>query len=87
MDFIFPIKTQSKYIFWFKISSHFTKTEQDLLFEIVYLPPEQSRYATQDIFKEIENEIITISSSFQYLCLLGDFNSRTSNDNDFFYYR
>ena len=36
-----------------------------------------------DPFNEIENEFLTFSLDHDYICLVGDFNSRTSRDADY----
>ena len=53
------------------------------LFGNIYLPPENSRYKVLDAFNELEQDFFNFSNSFKYILLVGDFNSRTSNDLDF----
>ena len=55
----------------------------DLIFGIVYIPPEGSSYLSPDAFDQVENEYRVLSQNYQYICLLGDFNSRTAYDPDF----
>ena len=78
-----PVSTESKFVQWFKVSSKFTKLEQDILFGSVYIPPENTKYSSTDAFREIEEEFLNFSISNKYICLTGDFNSRTSSDLDF----
>ena len=80
-EYISEIESKSKYIKWFKIDKHIF--EHDILFEIVYIPPESSVYCTGDPFAEIEQEYLRFGYSYEHVCLLGDFNSRTSNCDDF----
>ncbi|CAG2236220.1 DBP7 [Mytilus edulis] len=56
----------------------------DLLFGIVYIPPENSVYGSVDIFDEILEKIIDITVNKNYqVCLLGDFNAHTGTHDDF----
>ena len=55
-----------------------------MLFGIVYIPPEYSPYTSLDAFSQIENEFLSLSSRYNNVALIGDFNSRTSTDSDFF---
>ena len=80
-EYISEIESDSKYIKWFKIDKHIF--EHDILFGIVYIPPESSVYCTGDPFAEIEQEYLRFGYSYEHVCLLGDFNSRTSNCDDF----
>jgi hypothetical protein len=45
---------------------------------IVYIPPENYRYAWIDALSEIENQFQNFGKKYQYFCLHSDFNSRTS---------
>ena len=56
----------------------------NVLFGAVYIPPENSKYSSIEAFDELENELVTISSSDNsYVALIGDFNSKTGFLNDF----
>ena len=37
-----PLHTNSKYVFWFKVSSDIVNLDQDIIFGIVYIPPENT---------------------------------------------
>ncbi|CAG2255590.1 MPC2 [Mytilus edulis] len=78
------LETDSKYTFWFKLSSFFSKIDEDVVFGIVYIPPENSVYHQPDTFDQVENEIRSFSQNFKYICLLGDFNGRTADEPDYF---
>jgi len=82
-DNISIIETDSKYVLWFKISKNIFRLQQDVLFGIVYIPPEHSLYCVGDPFSEIENEFLNFSTNYDYICLLGDFNARTAEEPDF----
>ena len=55
---------------------------QDVIFGIVYIPPENSIYCTGDPFSEMENKILNYSANYENICLVGDFNARTAKDLD-----
>jgi hypothetical protein len=82
-NYIEPLETESNYIFWFKVSSKLFNLSDDLIFGIVYIPPEGSSYLSPDAFDQVENEYRVLSQNYKYICLLGDFNSRTADDPDF----
>ena len=63
--------------------SNFSNECKTVLFGVVYLPPEGSVYAKCDMFEDLENDIININESDLPVCLLGDFNSRTSTMADY----
>jgi hypothetical protein len=50
-DNISMIETDSKYVLWFKISKNIFRLQQDVLFGIVYIPPENSLYCVGDPFR------------------------------------
>ena len=76
-------KTDSKLILWFSISKHLMLNNEELLCGIVYIPPHGSRYANPDPYLELQNEFDNICTNNKNIILLGDFNSRTSNADDF----
>ncbi|KAK3096812.1 hypothetical protein FSP39_003531 [Pinctada imbricata] len=49
----------------------------------VYIPPENSIYASNECFDEIENEMIQFLAEDTPITLIGDFNARTSDIPDF----
>jgi endonuclease/exonuclease/phosphatase (EEP) superfamily protein YafD len=48
----------------------------------VYIPPERSSYYDEEIFDDLENDIVYFSKKGNVM-LLGDFNARTSKLEDF----
>ena len=83
LPYIHVIKSESKLIMWFIISKLLTGKNEDLLCGIVYIPPSGSRYANPDPYLELQNELNKFGSNYENVLLLGDFNSRTSNLDDF----
>ncbi|CAG2184524.1 unnamed protein product [Mytilus edulis] len=76
------IENESNFVMWINVSSQYTKLDDDVILGSVYIPPENTRYSSSDSFREIENDILEYSSRYKYVCLAGDFNSRTSIDLD-----
>lgn len=77
------IESDSDYILWFCISKLFLKTDEDLVFGAVYVPPSDSRFNTQDELDMFEVEICNICVLHKFVCLLGDFNARVCKKDDF----
>jgi hypothetical protein len=50
---------------------------------VVYIPPENTSYSSPGSFIQIENEYLDISRNYNCMALLGDFNGRTPDDDDF----
>lgn len=65
-DFIVPIETDNKYIYWFKVKKTDISLNQDILFLIVYVPAENSSYCTciNDPINEIENKFLNLGSNY-----------------------
>ena len=74
------IKT-SDYLIWCKISRLSLGNESDLFICGLYIPPDNSKYFQDDIFEQLEEDIVTFSKQGNVL-LLGDFNARVGTDND-----
>ena len=72
-NYIEPLETESSYIIWFKVSSKLFNLNDDLIFGIVYIPPEGSSYLSTDAFDQVENEYRVLSQNYKYICLLVDF--------------
>ena len=73
------IKSDSEYVQWVE----FTKClNSDMLLGCVYIPPENSKYSSEEAFIEIEDELLFFSRDHKNIALAGDFNSRTSYVSD-----
>ena len=48
---------------------------RDVLFGVVYIPPEGSPFENKDTFTELENYLLLLEHDG--VCFLGDFNART----------
>ena len=53
-----------------------------MLLGCVYIPPENSKYSSEEAFIEVEDELLFFSRDHKNIALAGDFNSRTSNVSD-----
>ena len=60
VKYINPLNTESSFVFWFKISKELLGLDEDVIFGIVYIPPEYTVYSSIDAFSEIENEDLTL---------------------------
>jgi hypothetical protein len=76
------IESESKLILWFVLSKQVTKSN-DILYGVVYVPPESSDFSTGDPFAEIQGELDSFSNKYSSVCLLGDWNSRIRNMKDY----
>ena len=77
------IDSDSDYILWLKLSKSFFKAEDDIIFGVVYLPPTDSRFNNPDELEMFDIEITTMSVLHKYMFLLGDFNARTTSEQEF----
>lgn len=55
-QFIFILDTDNHYVLWFVLFGKLINSE-DILFDVVYVPPEYSEYATADPFSEVQIDI------------------------------
>jgi hypothetical protein len=85
VKYINPLKTESSFDFWFKISKELLGLDEDVIFGIVYIPPKYIVYSSIDAFSEIENEYLTLQRNYKYIVLNGDINGRTANETDFIF--
>ena len=76
------IEKQTKNFLWCRIDCTILNQTKDIFVCGVYIPPEMSPYFDEEIFEELENDILNFSKKGNIM-LLGDFNARTSNLKDF----
>ena len=60
-------------VLFFKLSKKCVT--RDILFGVVYIPPEGSPFENKDVFTELENSLLLLEHDG--VCFLGDFNART----------
>ncbi len=77
------IDTDCKFLLWFKCNESLFNTEEPVIFGAIYIPPEYTRYSSDEAFNEIEQEYLSPSDQTNNICVLGDFNARTGTDPDF----
>ena len=59
------------------------KTDQDIYFGAVYVPPADSRFKNADETDIFEIEIINACVFHKYVFLMGDFNARVGSTQDY----
>lgn len=79
--YITILESDSKLVLWFKISDKIIANE-NTLYGVVYVPPENSDFSNPDPFSEIQYEIEKFSENSASICMFGDWNSRTKLLND-----
>ena len=65
------VNTDNKYAMWFKYSEQLFKTDQAVLFGVVYIPPKYTKYSSEDPFSELLQEYLSFSNMSKYICLFG----------------
>ena len=65
---------------WFKLSNSITKCG-DVLYGVIYMPPEGSLYYNGSAFVKIQSELDSLSDKYTSIGLLGDWNARTTRLN------
>ena len=83
LDYVSQIESQSDYSTWIKLSNEYTNLEQDIIIGDCYVPPQNSRFYNEDDFVQLEQEIMSLCSEFEYVFVTGDFNAQTANMRDF----
>lgn len=76
-------KQQSKLVQWFSISHLISPITERIYCGVVYLPPQGSRYANEDPYTELQQEILRYCQDSNNIILMGDFNSRTGEKADY----
>ena len=76
------LKGTSSDAVWFKIKRPLVKN--DIICGGIYVSPEGSRYCSLDCFDTLETDLIAFATEHENadICLIGDFNARTSNLDD-----
>lgn len=76
--FVDVIENVSEYVLWISIKNDFLKQDENIVLRAIYLPPEHSRFVSEDIISEFENEISQKCAEHT-----GDTKSRTCHMKDF----
>lgn len=85
-QFVNVIDSESDYIMWIKINHKLLTTKSDLVFGLVYQPPESSRFYSADEAGNLDLEITSMCIEHKYVYILGDLNGRISNIDEFIHY-
>ena len=80
-------KTSTHYI-WFEVSKNFfEKINSNLLICAIYSQPRSSAYYSEEIWEEIEHDLINLTSNDPYapspFCIMGDMNGRVAEESEF----
>ena len=78
------IESESKQVLWFKLSNSLTKCG-NILCGVTYIPPENSVYAVESPYSEIEEELrhLIDANNCASVIIFSDYNSRVRNMSDF----
>ena len=74
---------KSKLILWFTLSHEILLSNKAMHCGILYIPPYGSKYVNDDPYMEIQREIIRYCQNSDQILLMGDFNSRSGEKDDF----
>ena len=83
MNHVQILENECEFVLWVKIDGKVFNLEQPVIFGTIYIPPEYTRYSSNEAFNQIEHELHFISTNSKYVGLIGDFNSRTGEDDDY----
>ena len=75
------VKNSGENFYWFTCSLC-----SDVLFCATYIPPEGCTYSNISIFDDLQHDLLELYQNNSLICLLGDFNARTGNVQDFVTY-
>ena len=75
--------TESECVQWISISNQLLSIDKTLLLGCIYIPPENSLYSSDECFNAIETEMCNLLTNDCTIALIGDFNSRTKNKDDY----
>ena len=77
------ISSESEFVQWVRVSKDIFTIDSDLFLGCIYISPENSKYSSLEAFNEIESELIQLSSGCDYFSLIGDFNAKTGDTQDY----
>ncbi|CAC5398969.1 unnamed protein product [Mytilus coruscus] len=73
--------TDCEFVLWVKIENIIG--QKHLLLGCIYIPPENSKYSSQESFDQIEGELLSFKTESTVTALIGDFNARSSTLTDY----
>ena len=77
------ISSESEFVQWVRVSKDIFTIDSDLFLGCIYISTENSKYSSLEAFNEIESELIQLSSGCDYFSLIGDFNAKTGDTQDY----
>ena len=77
------IESDSDYVLWLSISKKVFNTDEDIYVGAIYIPPNDSKFYNPDEIENFNVEITNMCVPNKYVLLMGDFNARTQNKQDF----
>ena len=73
----------SEYILWVSVDRPISGLQEKLMLGTIYIPPENSRFFTQDEFDSFENSVSDACCNHKYVIITCDANSKTAQLSDF----
>ena len=77
------LESDSDYVLWLSISKEAYQTDEDFFIGAIYIPPNDSRFYNPNEIEQFNVEVTNMCVSNKYVLLMGDFNARTQNKQDF----
>ena len=77
------VESDSDYVLWLSISKKAYNTDEDIIVGAIYIPPNDSRFYNPVEMEQFNVETTNMCVSNKYVLLMGDFNARTYNKQDF----
>ena len=77
------VESDSDYDLWLSISKNAYTTDEDIIVEAIYIPPADSRFYNPDEIEQFNVKITNMCDSNKCVLLMGDFNARTHNKQDY----
>lgn len=82
-NFIEFVDSDSDFVQWLILKNIFGTSDKNVLMGCVYIPPENTRYYSEDAINEIESEMFNFCKNDEIVCILGDFNAKTGTIDDY----
>ena len=76
------IESESEYVMWFSLSGPLIGTDEDVIFGLVYIPPENTKFMPKTKLDMFYAELEEFNNKNKQVILMGDFNARTATLQD-----
>ena len=77
------VESDSDYVVWLSIRKKANKTDEDIYVGAIYISPNDSRFYNSNEIEQFNVEVTNMCVSNKYVLLMGDFNARIHNKQDF----